>query len=928
MPTANPPSGTPATRTGRRPARRRALAALAVAATMLALWSGYGPQHVSAASLTTVVAGADATVTSDTPDTNDGTDTALTVRATADPKPEADVYIKFTVSGLTAPPAGASLQIYSNAVSGTGVQLWTAASNWTETGITYDNAPARGSTMVADMPDLTASTWATADVSTVVTGNGTYTFVLTTTSTVSKKFASREVAATPPKLVLNTASAAATVTPASGSGQTTPVATAFASPLAATVKDSGGAAVANVPVTFTAPASGASATFAGGASAITVNTDASGTATSPAVTANATAGTYAVTAASTGATPASFTLTNGSGSTTPPTSTPSSSPTATATITATGGTPSTVNAAADATVEADTPDTNDGKDTALTVRATADPKPEEDAYLKFTVTGLTGPPTSASLQIYSNATSATGVQVWTAGNDWTETGITYNNAPGRSATSVADMAHLVESTWAGTDVSSVVTGNGTYTFVLTTTSTLAKKFASREVAATPPRLILNAGSGSASPTPPASASTSPSTTISPTLGLSPTPSTTTSSVSPSPTVTASGGTGALSPTGGSGQSAMVGRAFASPLSVKVTGAGSGVSVTFTAPASGATGSFAGGGVTASATTDSSGVATSPVLTAGSASGTYQVIATSSSPAGSAAFSLTNHDPVIVAAGDIACTAGDVPTATACQQQATANLALSLHPDAVLPLGDEQYELGSSSDFAAQYGTSWGQLAPISFPAPGNHEYGYIGSAIEPTGGTGYFSYFGDAGHPLSPGCTTLCKSWYSYNIGDWHLISLDSQCAVIGGCNPGNPEYQWLLADLNANTKTCTLAYWHIPIYSSSQDHQPDMQAMYQLLYTKKADLVLNGHAHFYERFSGQDGAGNADSINGIPEFIVGTGGRSFFSIRDTPSANSVTRIANTFGVLQLTLSHNAYSFNFVPTNTGGSTDAGSGTCH
>ncbi|MHA6758187.1 CBM96 family carbohydrate-binding protein [Streptacidiphilus sp. PAMC 29251] len=864
MSTVTPPSGRTALR---RPGRRRLLAVLAVIATMLALWSGYGPQHVSAASLTTVVASADATVTSDTPDTNDGTDTALTVRATADPKPEADVYIKFTVTGLTAPPAGASLQIYSNAVSGSGVQLWTAGSSWTETGITYDNAPARGSTMVADMPNLTASTWATADVSTVVTGNGTYTFVLTTASTVSKKFASREVAATPPKLVLNTASAAATVTAASGSGQTAPVGTAFAAPLAATVKDSGGAAVANVPVTFTAPASGASAAFTGGASAITVNTDASGTATTPALTANPTAGSYAVTAASTGATSASFTLTNGTSGTATPTPTPSSTPTSGGSIT--------VNAAADATIEADTPDANDGKDTALTVRAAADPKPEEDAYLKFTVTGLTGPPTSASLQIYSNATSATGVQVWTADNGWTETGITWNNAPVRSATSVADMAHLVESTWASVDVSGVVTGNGTYTFALTTTSTLAKKFASREVAATPPRLVLNTGSASAT----ASASASPTPSPSPS-SASPSPS---SSPSPSPTVTATGGTGALSPTGGSGQSAMVGRAFASPLSVKVSGAGSGVSVTFTAPASGATGTFAGGGATATATTDSTGTATSPVLTAGSTSGTYQVVATSAAPSGSATFSLTDHDPVIVAAGDIACTAGDVPTATACQQQATANLALSLHPDAVLPLGDEQYELGSGSDFSTQYGASWGQLAPISFPAPGNHEYGYIGSAIEPTGGTGYFSYFGDAGHPLSPGCTTLCKSWYSYNIGDWHLISLDSQCAVIGGCNPGNPEYQWLLSDLNANTKACTLAYWHIPIYSSSQDHQPDMQAVYQLLYTKKADLVLNGHAHFYERFSGQDGAGNADSANGIPEFIVGTGGRSFFSIRDTP---------------------------------------------
>jgi hypothetical protein len=284
--------------------------------------------------------------------------------------------------------------------------------------------------------------------------------------------------------------------------------------------------------------------------------------------------------------------------------------------------------------------------------------------------------------------------------------------------------------------------------------------------------------------------------------------------------------------------------------------------------------------------------------------------------------------MIVAAGDIACPAGKTPTSTTCQQQATSDLALSLHPDAVLPLGDDQYELGSLSDFQSQYDASWGRLNAIAHPAPGNHEYGYIGTDIQPTGGTGYFTYYGDVSHPLQPGCTTLCTSWYSWNIGAWHMISLDSQCGVVGGCNPGNPQYQWLLADLNANAGTrCVLAYWHIPIYSSSQDHQPDMQSIYQLLYTKGADVILTGHAHFYERFNPQDGQGNAQA-NGIPEFIVGTGGRSFFAVRPTPAANSATSIANTFGVLQMTLSASSYSWNFVPTNAGGLTDSGTGTCH
>ncbi|GAB3829541.1 metallophosphoesterase family protein [Dactylosporangium cerinum] len=160
------------------------------------------------------------------------------------------------------------------------------------------------------------------------------------------------------------------------------------------------------------------------------------------------------------------------------------------------------------------------------------------------------------------------------------------------------------------------------------------------------------------------------------------------------------------------------------------------------------------------------------------------------------------------------------------------------------------------------------------------------------------------------------------------MVALDSQCGVVGGCNPGNPQYQWLLADLNANTKPCTLAYWHIPMFSSSQDHQPDMTSIYTLLYNKNADVVLNGHAHFYERFAPQTVTAAADPARGIAEFIVGSGGRNFFSIRATPSPNSEARIANTFGVLQMTLSDNSYSWQFVGTNAGGSTDSGSASCH
>jgi len=328
------------------------------------------------------------------------------------------------------------------------------------------------------------------------------------------------------------------------------------------------------------------------------------------------------------------------------------------------------------------------------------------------------------------------------------------------------------------------------------------------------------------------------------------------------------------------------------------------------------------------TTGADGTATSPSATANTVGGSYAVTASVDGAAQAATFALTNNDPTLVAAGDIACTQGKAVTATSCQQMATSDLAIALRPDVVLPLGDDQYELGSLSDFQTVYDPSWGRLNAISHPVPGNHEWGYIGTAVEPTGGTGYFTYFGDTSHPLSPGCTSACKSYYSYDVGSWHMIALDSQCTEVGGCNPGNAQYKWLVTDLNTHPAKCTLAYWHIPIYSSSQDHQPDMQAIYGLLYTKGADVVLNGHAHFYERFAPQDGSAVADPVNGISEFIVGSGGRNFFAIRDTASANSEARIANTFGVLQMKLSNGGYTWNFDAANGGTAADSGSATCH
>jgi len=285
------------------------------------------------------------------------------------------------------------------------------------------------------------------------------------------------------------------------------------------------------------------------------------------------------------------------------------------------------------------------------------------------------------------------------------------------------------------------------------------------------------------------------------------------------------------------------------------------------------------------------------------------------------------DPVIAAAGDIACDTSDSGynegqgTRKACQQQATAALLVGAAPSAVLPLGDDQYECAGLSAFRQVYDPTWGLLKPVTYPVPGNHEYMTSGgTGCDPTGSAaGYFGYFGAAaGDPT--------RGYYSYNIGTWHLIALNSNCPQVGGCSAGSQEEQWLKADLAAHSNYCTLAYWHFPRFSSSGDVKGS-SAFWTDLYNANADVVLSAHKHNYERFAPQNATGAADPTHGIREFVVGTGGKSHQGFR-TPDANSEVRDASTFGVLELTLHPKGYDWQFVPAPPGTFVDSGSTSCH
>jgi hypothetical protein len=233
------------------------------------------------------------------------------------------------------------------------------------------------------------------------------------------------------------------------------------------------------------------------------------------------------------------------------------------------------------------------------------------------------------------------------------------------------------------------------------------------------------------------------------------------------------------------------------------------------------------------------------------------------------------DPVIAAAGDIACDPTDLNfnngqgTANACDQLYTSNLLVNAGLAAVLALGDNQYYCGGYQAFVQSYDLSWGRIKSITHPSVGNHEYLTSGgTSCDSTNAeaAGYFQYFGAA-------AGTVGQGYYSFDIGAWHIIALNSNCTDAGGCASPSPQYLWLQADLAAHTNQCILAYWHIPLFSSGGRAAPNSQAFWNLLYAYHADLILNGHDHIYERFAPQDPTGALDISQGIREFIVGTGG-------------------------------------------------------
>ena len=284
-------------------------------------------------------------------------------------------------------------------------------------------------------------------------------------------------------------------------------------------------------------------------------------------------------------------------------------------------------------------------------------------------------------------------------------------------------------------------------------------------------------------------------------------------------------------------------------------------------------------------------------------------------------------PVVKAAGDIACSPADSHYNGGkgepgwCRQRATSDLLSGPRVARVLTLGDNQYEEGTLGAFRTSYHPSWGRYKSITSPAVGNHEYRTPGAA-------GYFEYFGGrAGAPS--------RGYYSFDIGAWHLIALNSECTRLPvgsgahGCAEGSPQNDWLETDLRKHRSRCTLAYWHIPpSFGAQESKEARIAPMWRDLYRAGTDVALTGHRHTYSRYAPVDGRGVRDGRRGIRQFIVGTGGKNHGTASETAPPTLQMRQDHTFGVLRLALHPGSYAWRFLAERGETWTDTGSTACH
>ena len=275
--------------------------------------------------------------------------------------------------------------------------------------------------------------------------------------------------------------------------------------------------------------------------------------------------------------------------------------------------------------------------------------------------------------------------------------------------------------------------------------------------------------------------------------------------------------------------------------------------------------------------------------------------------------------VLVGAGDIGVCgrSADEQTAVLVDSVLKADSAAGVQSVA-FTVGDNAYPAGLDRDFVRCFGSSWGdrnkRIIKVIHPAIGNHDYQF-------QRGGAYYRYFGAKAGPAH-------KGYYSYDIGEWHAIVINSEMISYGSRGERADQEEWLKKDLRERSRLCTVAYFHKPLYSSgAHGSNYAMQPLWRILAEAGVDLVINGHEHHYERFRPMNAAGVLDTLNGMTQIIVGTGGGELTGIRSKVAENSDVQIQGHWGILIAALGSGEYRTSFLDVNRQ-VWDASGGKCH
>jgi hypothetical protein len=185
---------------------------------------------------------------------------------------------------------------------------------------------------------------------------------------------------------------------------------------------------------------------------------------------------------------------------------------------------------------------------------------------------------------------------------------------------------------------------------------------------------------------------------------------------------------------------------------------------------------------------------------------------------------------------------------------------SEYTDLWLLMGDNAYKKGLDSEYQTNFFDNYKDKLlkqTVLWPAPGNHEYADDGTR-QNDHNVSYYSVFSMPVNGEAGGVASNTKSYYSFNYGNIHFISLDSYGKESNSYrlyDTLGPQVVWLKKDLAANTQQWTILFWHHPPYtmgSHNSDTETELvkirQNLIRILDRFKVDLVLCGHSHCYER--------------------------------------------------------------------------------